>query len=139
MNIGDILYPKRKETPKSWCGKLLWKLEKCSHNLKHFSLRNKYSVELLFIFLYLMEQAIFVYAIYSSKDSLKTTTYFVLILLSTMAIEKIIMELRYSTLKEYVVMKVSELTNKPSILSDEIAEIRKQIIENKKGKKSKDR
>lgn len=84
-----------------------WKIKKCFHNLKHFSLRNKYSVELLFILLYLLEQAGFIYAIYSTEDPLKVTTYFVLILLSTMAIEKMLMELRFSTLKEYVAIKLT--------------------------------
>ena len=137
MNVGDILYPKRKETPKSWNGRLIWKIEKCSHNLKHFSLRNKYSVEILFTSLYLVEQAIFVYKLHSSIDPLKTTTYFVLILLSTMAIEKIIMELHYSTLKEYVVMKVTSDESQLKNHLDEIKKIDEQI--NKKEKELKDR
>lgn len=134
MNVGDVLYPKRKESPKRFCGKLLWALEKCSHNFKHFSLRNKYSIEILFILLYFIEQAIFIYMIYSAKDPLKITTYFVLILLSTMAIEKMLMELRFSTLKEYVTIKLTSDENLLRSLSNEIEKVDEQLKETKKSK-----
>ncbi|MAF50718.1 MAG: hypothetical protein CMH64_01375 [Nanoarchaeota archaeon] len=101
MELSDEIYPKRKEDPRTKCGKIWWNIERCAHNSKHFILRNKTVLDLFFIIIYLVEQLGFLYVIlvfdYNSRS---IAAIFIIILLSTMAVEKILMELRFVTLNK---------------------------------------
>mgnify|MGYP001575609743 CR=1 FL=1 len=109
MNSSNDLYPKLSENPKTTSGKIIWFVEKSAHNLKHFILRNKFFMDIIFILIYLFEQAGFLYLLYIEMFNFKTTaSLFVLILLSTMAIEKVLMELRYTTLNKELVVSNEE-------------------------------
>ena len=116
MHFSDQIYPKREEKPKTLGGIFCWYIEKTIHNYKHLLLRNKSFTDIIFILTYLTEQAIFIYFMFTEKYSAKTlTSFFVLFLLTTMAIEKVLMELRYTTLKEFTNKLVNNnlnLTNK---------------------------
>ena len=103
MDLHDDIYPRRKESPKTISGKLWWLLKKYAHNTKIFILRNKSSIDILFIVIYLIEQALFVYFMFTAKYSVKSlATIFILVLMSTMAIERVLMELRYTTLNKQI-------------------------------------
>lgn len=79
------------------------------------NLRNKSSIDILFILIYLIEQSSFIYFMYIEKYSMKSlATMFILVLMSTMAIERVLMELRYTTLNKQISMSTqtkSELRN----------------------------
>jgi len=125
MDIIGELYPKRKENPKTISGNLLWFTEKSAHNCKHFILRNKTFIDVLFISIYLIEQSIFLYFVLESIYSVRTlSTIFILTLLTTMAIERSLMELRYTSLNK----EVSILTNQAKEFRNKISKI-KEIIE----------
>ena len=66
-------------------------------------------MDIIYILIYLFEQAGFLYLLYIEMFNFKTTaSLFVLILLSTMAIEKVLMELRYTTLNKELVVSNEE-------------------------------
>jgi hypothetical protein len=107
MEMSYEIHPKRKENPKTSSGKLLWVLEKSMHNLRHFILRNKTIVDYGFITIYLLEQLGFLYLILSPRiiyDERTITAIFIAILLSTMAFEKVLLELRLSTTNQGIVL-----------------------------------
>ncbi len=126
MNFIDKLYPKRKEIPKTCSGKVCWFFEKSAHNAKHFILRNKTHIDIIFILIYLVEQALLIYFTYTEKYSFKAiSSLFILTLLSTMAVERALMELRYTALNEII----NRLTNKNLELENKV---KKFIINLKK-------
>lgn len=108
MNLSDESYFKRKENPRTVSGKFLWFIEKSAHNCKCFILRNKTCMDISFILIYLIEQAIFLYLIFKKGYAIQIlSSIFILILLTTMAIERSLMELRYTSLNK----EISTLTN----------------------------
>ena len=121
MNDFNELYQKRKENPKTINGKILWIIEKSAHNFKCFILRNKTCIDILFILVYLIEQAVFLYLIIEGISVKTISTIFILILLTTMAIERALMELRYTSLNKEI-----------SILTNQNIEFRNKIIRTKK-------
>ena len=134
MSYSNNLYPKRFENPKTISGKFIWIMEKSAHNIKHFILRNKFFMEIVFVLIYLVEQAGFLYLLYIEKFNFKTTaSLFILILLSTMAIEKVLMELRYTALNKELVVSNEEkedlwgMVNGFIKLKGELSNIRKKL------------
>ena len=110
MDVLDTIYPKRKENPKIIFGRLLWWFERSAHNCKYFILRNKTVIDILFIATYLIEQLVFLYIIFSSRFNYNPRTIaaiFIIVLLSTMALEKSLMELRLLAMSKGVA-KISQ-------------------------------
>lgn len=135
MNLSNNnIYPKIFEKPQTISGKLIWFIEKSAHNLKHFVLRNKFFMDIVFILIYLTEQAGFLYLLYIERFNFKTTaSLFVLILLSTMAIEKVLMELRYTALNKELVISNEEKEdlwsriNRFMKLKEELSNLRRKL------------
>ncbi len=86
-------------------GSLLLFFEKCWANIRLFGFRNKTVFELFFIFLYAFEQVLLMWFTYTSKNLPELgfiISLFAVIVLTTFALQKIVMESRIRMLETIV-------------------------------------
>jgi ABC-type transport system involved in cytochrome bd biosynthesis fused ATPase/permease subunit len=87
----------------SWHGFLFRGIGKFWHNLRMFAYYNKTIVELFFIFLYASEQAALIWITFNLKVQLGyIVSLFALVVLTTFALQKVIMESRIRILENEV-------------------------------------
>ncbi len=98
----------------------------CSKNwneLRLFAFHTRTFFEISFIIIYTLEQALLVYWGASKQLSLPKVSYFVLLVLFTFAIHKIVMESRMRMLDD----KVAELRKDKKMLETQMSDLEKEF------------
>ncbi|MBI2102997.1 hypothetical protein HYT55_04110 [Candidatus Woesearchaeota archaeon] len=90
---------------KSWHGIILLGFEHFWSNLRIFAFQNRTVFELLFVFLYAFEQVLLIGLSYLAKDLMQLgyiVSFFAIIVLTTFAVHKILMDSRIKMLEEQI-------------------------------------
>ena len=87
----------------TWHGLLFKELEIAWRNLRKFSFNNRTIFEIFFIIIYTLEQGLLIYLSFNAKDNTELTlivSIFAIIVLTTFALHKILMESRIKMLEK---------------------------------------
>lgn len=118
----------------SWHGTIFLKMEKFWSNLRYFFYGHKTLFDVMFLFLYFLEQLTLIYLILTKPENAHIYAgVFALLFITTISFEKISMESRYRTLNENSIIyqiELNELDKEYDVLVDEnkrMKELLKQL------------
>ncbi len=112
----------------SWHGRIFLRMEKFWFNLRYFFYGHKTLFDVIFLFLYFVEQTALIYLILIKPENAHIYAgVFALLFITTISFEKICMESRYRTLNENIIIhkiELNEIDKEYNFLVDENKKLR---------------